>query len=899
MRWGDRGFYNGNDMQETITNESERGAAQALPERYNPAEIEPKWQARWDADPALYAAETAEAEKAKFYCLEMLPYPSGQLHMGHVRNYAIGDALARYMWMTGHNVLHPMGWDAFGLPAENAALKNNKPPREWTLANIAAMRKQMRRMGLSYDWATEVTTCLPEYYRWNQWFFLKMYEQGLAYRKKSKVNWCPKCCTVLANEQVVGGYCWRHEDTLVEQRDLTQWFLRITKYADELLDGLTTMPGWPEKVRTMQANWIGRSEGAFVDFRVAGERGEAGSSAPLRSGRDDSPVVGAAGVIPVFTTRVDTIFGATSVQLAPEHPVAKGFAETDGKLAGEIDGMIAQQKLAREAGDIGGIEKHGVATGRFAVNPFNGERVPIWIANYILADYGTGAIMSVPAHDERDFEFATKYGLPIKRVVAPNVDESAEGLALPYLGEDEGVLIDSGEWTGENCLEAQEKMAAFAKAGGFGTPTVTYRLKDWGVSRQRYWGTPIPMVYCERGHDSPKPGRPSVEAGGVVALPESALPVILPEQVEITQEGGSPLGRVADFVNTTCPVCGGPARRETDTMDTFVDSSWYFYRYTDAKNASAPFDSAKVNYWFPIDQYIGGVEHAILHLIYSRFWTKVMRDLGLVKNSEPAQRLFTQGMVIKDGAKMSKSKGNVVSPDEMIERYGADATRMYALFAAPPDRDLEWQEDGVAGVSRFLSRVYRLAMAAQQGTGIREQGTAGSTAERSSQERALLRTLHQTIAKITQDFSGRWHFNTCIASIMILVNEIVAKEAAIASGEVSPRVTAEVFRTLTLLLAPFAPFLAAELWEQGGGGGAVFRQPWPVADAELLKESELEVPVQVNGKLVTVVRVPAESDEEAMKTAAQADEKVRSRLVGKTLVKTIVVKGKLVNLVVR
>ncbi len=862
----------------------DRGMERDETTRYMPGEIEAKWQARWDADPAMYKADpvsVAEKEggKPKYYCLEMLPYPSGQLHIGHVRNYAIGDALARYMWMNGHNVLHPMGWDAFGLPAENAALKNNTPPREWTLANIAAMRKQMRRMGLSYDWSTELTTCLPDYYRWNQWFFLKMYERGLAYRKKSKVNWCPKCQTVLANEQVIpgpngGGNCWRHEDTLVEQRDLTQWFLRITRYADELLDGLAKMEGWPEKVRTMQANWIGRSEGATVEFAI-----------------EDSPEK-----ISVFTTRVDTIFGATSVQLAPEHAVAKGFADIDVGLAAEIESMIAQQRVAREAGDVGAIEKHGVATGRFALNPFNGERVPIWIANYILADYGTGAIMSVPAHDERDFEFATKYGLPVKRVVAPNVD--TDELALPYLGEDEGVLVDSGEWTGESSLEAQEKMATFAEAGGFGTSTVTYRLKDWGVSRQRYWGTPIPMVYCERGHAGVEPG--GVEPGGVVPLPESALPIVLPEQVEITQEGGSPLGRVAAFVNTTCPGCGGPARRETDTMDTFVDSSWYFYRYTDAKNDKAPFDSAKVKYWFPIDQYIGGVEHAILHLIYSRFWTKVMRDLGLIGNGEPAERLFTQGMVIKDGAKMSKSKGNVVSPDEMIERYGADATRMYALFAAPPDRDLEWQEDGVAGVSRFLSRVYRLSAAATAETSTVGEATAqGSVADKSVEERALLRTLHQTIAKITQDFGGRWHFNTCIASIMILVNEIAAKEAAIGSGEVSAKVTSEVFRTLTLLLAPFAPFLAAELWEQQGGEGAVLRQAWPVADAELAKEDVMEVPVQVNGKLVTVVKVPAESDEEVMKSAALAEAKVQARITGKTLVKTIVVKGKLVNLVVK
>ena len=835
-------------------------------QRYSPAEIEPKWQARWDADASLYSADGHESAKPKFYCLEMLPYPSGQLHMGHVRNYAIGDALARFMWMRGYNVLHPMGWDAFGLPAENAALKNNTPPAEWTLANITAMRRQMRRMGLSYDWSTEVTTCLPDYYRWNQWFFLKMYERDLAYRKKSKVNWCPECQTVLANEQVIDGKCWRHEDTLVEQRDLTQWFLRITKYADELLKGLDTLEGWPEKVRTMQRNWIGRSEGTLVDFNVsAGEE-----------------------KVTVFTTRVDTIFGATSVQLAPEHAVAKSFAEKDAKLAGQIEEMLAQQKTAREAGDLGAIEKHGVDTGRFAVNPFNGELVPIWVANYILADYGTGAIMSVPAHDERDFEFAGKYGLEVRRVIVPKAGANDKE-KLPFTEEGDAVLANSGQWTGESCAEAQRKMAAFAKGNGFGTATVTYRLKDWGVSRQRYWGTPIPMVYCENGHAG-------VEAGGVVPLPESALPVVLPAQVEITQQGGSPLGRVADFVNTTCPVCGGPARRETDTMDTFVDSSWYFYRYTDAQNAAAPFDSAKANYWFPIDQYIGGVEHAILHLIYSRFWTKVMRDLGMIENDEPAARLFTQGMVIKDGAKMSKSKGNVVSPDLMIERYGADATRMYALFAAPPDRDLEWQEEGVAGISRFLSRVHRLTMKYSESAGQRVSGAA-SPAGQSGQ--ALLRKLHQTIAKITLDFSGRWHFNTCIAAIMELVNAIAAGEAAMDSGEMAPATVAEVFRNLVLMVAPFAPFLAAELWEEIGGEGTVFRTAWPVADAELTREAEVEIPVQSNGKLVTVVKVPAGSDEATIKAAALADAKVEARMQGKTVVKVIVVPGKLVNIVVR
>ena len=856
-------------MSETIfSNVKDVSAETVQPQRYSPAEIEPKWQARWDADASLYAAEGHDSGKPKYYVLEMLPYPSGALHMGHVRNYSIGDALARYMWMRGYNVLHPMGWDAFGLPAENAALKNNTPPREWTQNNIAAMKKQFQRLGMGFDWATEVTTCLPDYYRWNQWFFLKMFAMGLAYRKKSKVNWCPECQTVLANEQVIAGCCWRHEETIVEQRDLTQWFLRITKYADELLDELDKLDGWPDKVKTMQRNWIGRSEGAEVTFAV--------------DGCTDAMTV------TVFTTRVDTIFGVTSIQLAPEHKLVKHWASFDEPLAKQVDVLLAQQAAAREAGDVGGIEKHGVPTGRSAVNPFNGELVPIWVANYILGDYGTGAIMSVPAHDERDFEFATKYGLPVKRVIAPNVDADAAGLELPYTGEEEAVLIDSGEWTGEACLEAQDRMAAFAKANGYGAPTVTYRLKDWGVSRQRYWGTPIPMVYCQNGHEG-------IEAGGVVPLRESDLPVILPPQVEITQQGGSALARVHEFVNTTCPVCGGPALRETDTMDTFVDSSWYFYRYTDAKNSTAPFASEKANYWFPIDQYIGGVEHAILHLIYSRFWTKVMRDIGLINNDEPVTHQFSQGMVIKNHKKMSKSKGNVVSPDPMIERYGADATRMYSLFAAPPDRDLEWQEEGVAGVSRFLGRVYRLVTkyASVYGTGPVDIATESEAGLK------LLRKLHQTIAKITQDFDGRWHFNTSIAAIMELVNEIVTAEVAIDAGEVSQAATAEILGSLVLLLSPFAPFFAAELWEQIGGEGAVIRAQWPVANQELARENEIEIPVQVNGKLVSVVKVPTGSDDAEVKAAAVSDAKIIARIEGKTVVKMILVPGKLVNLVVK
>jgi leucyl-tRNA synthetase len=839
--------------------------------RYDPAAIEPKWQQRWAADPALYAAEPASCGKPKYYVLEMLPYPSGQLHMGHVRNYSIGDALARHMWMRGYNVLHPMGWDAFGLPAENAALKNNTPPRQWTLANIVAMKRQMERLGLGYDWATEVTTCLPEYYRWNQWFFLRMYERGLVTRKKSKVNWCPECATVLANEQVVDSCCWRHEETKVEQRDLVQWFFRITAYAQELLDGLDKLDGWPEKVRTMQRNWIGRSEGTDVDFFLAEKTDERSEIRDQRSEKTR---------IRVFTTRVDTIFGATSVQLAPQHALVAEFTAANPKLKAQVDELIEQQKKAREAGDLGAIEKHGVPTGRFAVNPYNGQRVPIWVANYILADYGTGAIMSVPAHDERDFEFATKYGLPIVEVIQP-VEKIEGEERLPFLSED-GVLVNSGAYNGLSCADAQKKLQEIAAVEKFGEATVTFRLKDWGVSRQRYWGTPIPMIHCERD--------------GLVQVPDDQLPVVLPAQVDITQQGGSPLGRVPEFVNTTCPKCGGPAKRETDTMDTFVDSSWYFYRYTDAKNANAPFDPKTAQYWFPIDQYIGGVEHAILHLIYSRFWTKVMRDLGMIANDEPARRLFTQGMVIKDGAKMSKSKGNVVSPDEMIARYGADSTRMYALFAAPPDRDLDWQEDGVAGVSRFLARVWRLATKyaplARSGRGQKADAPAGISLK-------LLRKLHQTIAKITQDFEGRWHFNTCVAAIMELVNDLQAADAQLAAGEVSAPVMLELLRSLVLLLAPFAPYLAAELWEELGEEGSVLRAPWPKSDPELAKEDELEIPVQINGKLVTVVRVAADADAKAIEAAALADEKVRSRTAGKTVAKIIVVPGRAANLVVK
>jgi len=840
--------------------------ATARDERYDPQRVEMKWSERWEQDPSLYAAQS-NSSMPKYYVLEMLPYPSGALHMGHVRNYAIGDALARYMWMNGYNVLHPMGWDSFGLPAENAAIKNNTPPREWTLANIANMKAQMKRLGFGYDWSREVTTCLPDYYRWNQWFFLKLFEKGLAYRKKSKVNWCPKCATVLANEQVVGGYCWRHEDTLVEQRELEQWFLRTTKYADELLRDLDKLDGWPEKVRTMQRNWIGRSEGALVDFDLGGTVGPAGST------------------ITVFTTRIDTIYGATSVQLAPEHPIIRDMTANNANLRAKVDQLIAEQRKAKETGDIGEIEKHGIFTGRYAKNPFNQEPLPVWVANYILMDYGTGAIMSVPAHDERDYEFAKKYKLPIRVVVLPLSGESDETVMdppLPFVAE-AGLVVNSGQFSGLTSKEAIKKMAEFAEQNKFGKPTVTFRLKDWGVSRQRYWGTPIPMLYCEKD--------------GIVPVPEKDLPVILPENVEITLTGASPLANVPEFVNSTCPKCGGPARRETDTMDTFVDSSWYFYRYADAHNDRAPFDSKEIAYWFTIDQYIGGVEHAILHLIYSRFWTKFMRDIGLVKNDEPVARLFTQGMVIKDGGKMSKSLGNIVSPDEMVARYGADAARLYSLFAAPPDRDLDWQDTGIEGIQRFLGRVYRFTMrnAKPDSAGWRQ----AVPADLSGGARQIQRKLHQTIKRVTEDFKGRWHFNTCIAAIMELVNELYGAEEKISQGTIPIALLAQVQRDLVLLLAPFAPYLAHELWETLGEKSNLLRAPWPKYDPALAKEEEIEIPVQINGKLRGKVLVPAEAGEPLVKERALKDEKVKAAIAGKQIVKEIFVPGKLLNLVVK
>ncbi len=810
-----------------------------MPEKqYDHQTIEMKWHERWN-DSSLYAAEE-NSSKPKYYVLEMLPYPSGQLHIGHIRNYSIGDALARYKRMRGFNVLHPMGWDAFGLPAENAAIKNNRNPYEWTMFNVENMKRQHRRMAFSYDWSRELATCEPEYYRWNQWFFLKMLERGLAYRKKALVNWCDECGTVLANEQVVEGCCWRHEDTPVEQRELAQWFLRITSYAEELLSAIKELEaGWPERVLAMQRNWIGRSEGAEVDFALEN------STEKIR----------------VFTTRIDTIYGATCVILAPEHPLVASLV--DSATQASVKKMID----ARASKGPGDVEKEGLPTGKFAVNPFSGERMPIWVANFVLMGYGTGAIMAVPAHDERDFEFCTQYDIPIRPVIRPNSGEIVTG--APYT--DYGILVDSGSYSGLASEEARCLMAQKAEQDGFGQAAITFRIKDWGISRQRYWGTPIPVIHCAKC--------------GVVPVPESELPVILPLNVPVGGKGRSPLEQVPEFINVKCPQCGGDAKRESDTMDTFVDSSWYFYRYCDAHNSQAPFDSKKIDYWFPIDQYIGGVEHAILHLIYSRFWTKMMRDLGIISNSEPVTRMFTQGMVIKDGAKMSKSKGNVVSADEMIEKFGADTGRLFELFAAPPEKEMDWTSAGAEGAYRFLGRVYRFVT--------RNVGKAGPT-EETAENKKVLRKLHQTIRKITADFESRWHFNTSIAAVMELLNELYAVEQSI-----SAPVMAEVLEKLTLILEPFAPYLAEEMWEELGHTGPVFRQAWPAYDPEIAREEGAEIVIQVNGKLRGRISVAFGTAKDVLKEKALADASVRSWIEGKQIANVIVVPDKLVNIVVR
>jgi leucyl-tRNA synthetase len=831
---------------------------------YEPQHIEVKWQKRW-ADEKLFESE-AEPGRRKYYVLEMLPYPSGDIHMGHVRNYSIGDALARYMWMKGYNVLHPIGWDAFGLPAENAAIKHQRHPSEFTFSYIDRMRGQLQRLGVSYDWRREIASCVPEYYRWNQWFFLKMYERGLAYRKKSRVNWCPQCETVLANEQVVDGCCWRHEDTPVIERELEQWFLKTTAYADPLLDDMKELVRWPERVLTMQQNWIGKSIGTFVDYTVTALR------QPVR----------------IFTTRVDTIFGSTALLLAADHPLVDelvAHSPEPTRLREEVRRIKSSAVGARvEANQA----KLGADTGFRARNPYNGEEVPIWLANFVLMDYGTGAIMAVPAHDERDFEFCSAYKLPIRTVIVPEGTAAGVPVGPPAQADVEyGRLVDSGPYTGLRSEEAIERMTRDAEAQGFGKGTIQYRLKDWGISRQRYWGTPIPMVYCD--------------GCGVVPVPEESLPVILPSNVTLTGKGHSPLADVPDFVNTTCPKCGKPARRETDTMDTFVDSSWYFYRYTDPKIATAPIDKEVVKYWFPVDQYIGGIEHAILHLIYMRFFTKVMRDIGLVEFSEPVARLFTQGMVIKDGSKMSKSKGNVVDPTEMFAQYGADTTRLYVLFAAPPEKDLEWNDAGVEGAFRFLGRVYRLV--AKHADRLQGETAGKLTAEEKAtltpDERRLLRKAHQTLRHVTEDMEERWHFNTDIAMTMELVNELTDLDSAFEAAAIRPKAYKTALQFLAAILSLFAPHLGDELWAGLGHTEPLLKAGWPEFDAELAAEDELEYPVQVNGKLRTRIRVAANASEGEVRSRALAAEKVIQHLAGLQVKKVIVVPQKLVSIVAK
>jgi leucyl-tRNA synthetase len=831
--------------------------------RYDPQKIEAKWQKVWEEQGAFYAHDGDV--RPKYYVLEMLPYPSGTLHMGHMRNYTIGDTVARYKRMCGFNVLHPMGWDAFGLPAENAAIKNRTHPRAWTNGNIAEFRRVLHRFGFSYDWRREISTCEPEYYKWNQWIFLRMLEKGIAFRKKSKVNWCPDCATVLANEQVIEGFCWRHETAKVEVRELEQWFFRITRYSDELLDDMSQLiEGWPDRVLAMQRNWIGKSSGSRVKFAVP-----------------DVPGTN----LEVFTTRVDTIFGVSAVLISASHPALGALLSG---VAG-ADAMQAQLKEMRakstKAEDIATAEKEGFFTGRYAVNPFSGERVPIWVANFVLAEYGTGAVMCVPAHDERDFEFATKYQLPIKVVIQPLEGKPIDPAGLKEAYVEHGRMVDSGSYTGMATDDALVKMPADAKSKGFGEAQITYRLKDWGVSRQRYWGTPIPVVYCDKD--------------GIVPVPDDQLPVKLPENIALTGQGQSPLTDSPEFVNTTCPKCGGAARRETDTMDTFVDSSWYFYRYTDPQNSNAPYDKQIARYWMPIDQYIGGITHAILHLLYSRFFCKVMRDIGLVNHDEPITRLFTQGMVQKGGVAMSKSRGNVVGAIDMADKFGADTGRIYTLFAAPPEKDLEWSEQAIEGASRFLGRVFRLVdKHAARLNGIQVNlGSQPDLAKCSEKEKALIRKMHQTLKRVTSDFEVRWHFNASVALIMETVNELYTQEPL--DQEVSPEILKGLLATLLLMMFPMTPHIAAELWEMLGLPGMISDAAWPAYSEDLAREEEVEIVVQVNGRVRGKLLVPEDLGEEETLARALADPRVAVLLDGKQIVKKIVVPKKLVNLVLK
>ena len=837
---------------------------------YSPQDLDRKWQQRWNDTRAFEPTE--DPDKPKFYCLEMFAYPSGHAHVGHVRNYIIGDVMARTKRMRGFNVLHPFGWDAFGLPAENAAIKSGIPPEVSTFANIEHMKGQLQRLGISYAWDREIATCTPEYYHWNQWLFTRMFERGLAYRRRSTVNWCPVDLTVLANEQVVNGACWRCGTTVVT-RDLEQWFLKITAYADELLTALDTLTKWPEKVLTMQRNWIGRSEGAQVQFGLAG-----------------------GGSVDVFTTRIDTIYGATFVLLAPEHPLVESFAAASADPTTFRQAVTRFRTQDRTDRQSGAVEKEGFFTGQQAVNPFTGEQVPIWIANFVLGEYGTGAVMAVPAHDERDFEFARKYDLPVRVVVKGATGEAADDAALTAPVSNDGVLVASGPWNGMTSNDARRALTAEAERRGIGQGTVQFRLKDWGVSRQRYWGTPIPIVYCD--------------IHGAQAVPDDQLPVLLPVITEFTGRGDSPLAQVPEFVNTTCPVCGGPARRETDTMDTFVDSSWYFDRFCDPGNARQPFSPAKAKYWMPVDFYSGGVEHAILHLIYSRFFTRVFRDLGMVDHDEPFTQLLTQGMVLQDGKVMSKSKGNVVDPDTMLQKFGADALRLYVMFVAPPAHEIEWSDAGLEGSFRFLARLWRLVDHWCDAMG--GQTTIGPLTDLSEAERALRRKTHDTIRRVTADIEERQHLNTPVSSLMELVNELYAFSDQTATGSPGARpaattsedrretfgVVREALEALVRMIAPYAPHTSEELWEVLGHAGGLTSAGWPSFDADAARATETVIPVQVNGKLRGRVTVPVDVSEDELRELALAEPSVQVHLAGKQVKKVIVARGKLVSVVV-
>jgi leucyl-tRNA synthetase len=823
---------------------------------YRPQELDRKWQAHWAATRAFEVTE--DLSRPKFYCLEMFAYPSGHAHVGHVRNYIIGDVVARLKRLQGFNVLHPFGWDAFGLPAENAAIKHGIHPEESTLGNIAHMKGQLQRLGISYAWERELATCLPDYYRWNQWLFIRMFERGLAYRRRSTVNWCPVDRTVLANEQVIEGACWRC-GTQVEQQDLEQWFFRITAYADDLLDSTEGLSQWPDKVLTMQRNWIGRSEGARVTYALA-----------------DHP-----GSVDVFTTRIDTIYGATFLMLGPEHPLAQQFADLSddpGAFRAQLARFRGQDRSARISGEV---EKEGFFTGQHALNPFTGERVPIWVANFVLGEYGTGAVMGVPFGDQRDFEFARKYGLPIRTVIQqpgqPMIDPSQMTEALPA----EGVLCQSGPYDGLPSAEARRQLTAEAERRGIGEGTVQFRLKDWGISRQRYWGTPIPMIHCAEC--------------GVVPVPDDQLPVSLPKVAQFTGRGDSPLASIPEFLHVACPRCGGAARRETDTMDTFVDSSWYFYRFADAHNDQRPFDPKKVGYWAPVDFYSGGVEHAILHLIYSRFFARVFRDLGMVDHSEPFTHLLTQGMVLKDGAVMSKSKGNVVDPDTMLQKVGADALRLYVMFVAPPEKEVEWTDSGLDGSFRWLARVWRIAEQWRD-----DAVTAGvlESAALTADERALRRKTHDTIRRVTVDIDQRKQMNTAVSAMMELVNELYAFTEKGERSSQAAAVAREAVESLVLLVSPFAPHTAEELWEMYGHQGGLATAGWPVFDAEAARAELLVLPVQVNGKVRGRISVAPDAPAAEVEAAALQMPTVVPHLEGRTVKKIVIAPGRLVSIVV-